>query len=206
MSKDQAKHEFTNLMTEMKQYEEAIALMAWDLRTKAPKKGVEQRSEVIGMFAQKVHQLSTSAEMKQLLEDLKDELDDPILKRSVELARKDFERNEKIPDQEYKEFVMLRSKAESVWEEAKNTNNFSLFEPYLEKIVDFNRRFANYWGYEDHIYNALLDQYEPGMTVQILDQVFPPVREKLTELVQKIQQSNVKIDSSKILVSFSKQQ
>ena len=50
--------------------------------------------------------------------------------------------------------------------------DFELFRPYLEKIVDMNKRFIDYWGYKGNKYNTLLDLYEPGMTVEVLDQVF----------------------------------
>ena len=65
--------------------------------------------------------------------------------------------------------MILQSKAENIWEEAREKSDFALFKPYLEKIVEMNKRFIGYWGYEENKYNTLLDLYEPGMTVDVLD-------------------------------------
>jgi carboxypeptidase Taq len=81
---------------------------------------------------------------------------------------------------------VLQSKAESVWEDARAQSDFSMFEPYLEKIVDFKKRFVNYWGHEGNPYNPLLDLYEPGVTVDVIDRVFGQVREHIVPLVKAV--------------------
>ncbi len=60
-----------------------------------------------------------------------------------------------------------------------------MFAPYLEKLIDFNKRFISYWGYEDHPYNALLDIFEPGVTVKVLDQLFSELKEAIIPLIKK---------------------
>ncbi|MBB6452254.1 carboxypeptidase Taq [Salirhabdus euzebyi] len=197
--------EFLDYLAEMESYGEAISLMAWDLRTKAPKKSVKLRSNTIGVLSQKIHQMSTSDKMKQFISELKGNTEDEIIHKSVLECEKDYERNAKIPDDEYKAYVMLQAEAESVWEEAREKSDFAMFQPYLEKLVDYNIKFANYWGYEKNIYDALLDMYEPGVTVEVLDQVFPALRDSLTPLIEKVQQSNHKPDTSSILVPFPKE-
>ena len=47
-----------------------------------------------------------------------------------------------------------------------------MFRPYLEELVEITKRFIGYWGYKGSKYNTLLDMYEPGMTVEKLDNVF----------------------------------
>ncbi len=79
----------------------------------------------------------------------------------------------------------MTSKAETAWEEARAASDFSMFAPYLEKLIDFNKRFISYWGYEDHPYNALLDIFEPGVTVKVLDQLFSELKEAIIPLVKK---------------------
>ncbi|MDC3415332.1 carboxypeptidase M32 [Aquibacillus salsiterrae] len=198
-------HEFLEFLKEQKAYEEALALIQWDLRTKAPKKGLEQRSEVIGMLSQKLHQLSTSDQMKYYIDSLKGQTEDEIIAKSIEVCQEDYERNSKIPEQEYKEFITVRSKSETVWQEAREKNDFSLLQPYLEQLVEFNKKFANYWGYEKNIYDALLDLYEPGMTTETLDTVFPPLRKALTDLVSKVTDATVKPDSALLKHHFPKE-
>lgn len=192
--------EFNELVKTIKHYNEAIAMLYWDLRTGAPKKGVPERAEVIGMLSAEAFNLSTSSKMEECLnffneEENKSKLD-KIMQAVVRECRKEFDKFRKIPADKYKEYVMLTSEAESVWEEAKLTNNFELFKPFLEKIVDFNLDFIELWGYKDNKYDTLLDFYEPGMTVEKLDRIFGDLRNKLVPLVAKIKESKQVDDSA----------
>lgn len=184
--------QFTDHMKKLKAYNEAVSLLYWDLRTGAPKKGVDLRSETIAVISSDIFIMSTSDEFGELITSLeakKEELD-PVMLRSVEEARKQYDLSKKIPADEYKEFVILQSKAESVWETAKDTDDFSLFQPYLEKMVATTKKMIGYWGEKNgSAYNTLLDQYEPGMTTEILDEVFGDLRSRIIPLVQKIADS-----------------
>ena len=90
-------------------------------------------------------------------------------------------------------------------EEAKEKNDFSMLQPYLEKIVDYKRRFIDYWGYEDNKYNVLLNQYEPGMTTDVLDKVFGELREAIIPLLKNITESTQKPDTSMLFKPFPKE-
>lgn len=206
MTKSNLEKDFLAYLQEIDAYHELISLAHWDLRTKIPKKGVESRSKAIGILSAKVHEMQTSDKMKQFIDELKNKTDDEVIQKAVEECELDYERNHKIPQAEYKEYVTLQGQAEAAWQEAREKADFQLFQPYLEKLVEFNKRFANYWGYEGHIYDALLDQYEPGMTVKTLDEVFPALRESLTQLREKVNNSKANVDSSIVLGYFPKEQ
>ncbi|GIN85714.1 carboxypeptidase M32 [Heyndrickxia sporothermodurans] len=198
--------EFLEYVKKMQAYNEALGLIYWDLRTGAPKNGVDQRSEVVGMLSSEVFQMSTSEEMAAYIASLKgnEELSE-VTKKTLEECQKDYDRNKKIPANEYKEYVVLQSKAESIWEEARAKSDFKMFQPYLEKIVAYQKKFINYWGYEGNKYNTLLDMYEPGITVDILDKVFGEVRDAIIPLVKKISESNNKPETSFLYEYFSKE-
>lgn len=113
--------EFFDLLKRVSHYVEAIALMHWDLRTGAPKKGSDDRAESIGQLSADVFQIQTSDRMKELIDILlahAEELSEDTVK-AAELAKKDYDHNKKIPEDEYKEYVILTSKAETAWEDAK---------------------------------------------------------------------------------------
>lgn len=192
-AKDELVQEFKAYVRKIVDYNEAVSLLFWDLRTGAPKKGVAQRAEVIGTLSAEVFRLSTSPQMEEYLHALSQPGVYPQLDRitqaMVREGKRELERNKKIPPDRYEAFVVLTSQAESVWEEAKHTSDFSLFQPYLEKIVAMTREFIDYWGYKEDKYDTLLDQYEPGMTVRQLDAIFAPLRERTVQLVQAIRQS-----------------
>ncbi|WNQ09184.1 carboxypeptidase M32 [Paenibacillus aurantius] len=185
--------EFRQLVAKIKSYEEAIGLIYWDMRTGAPKKGLASRSEVVGQLSGESFKLSVSPQMGELLayfpeNGREDELD-TINRRVVRETRKEYERSVKIPPDKYQAYVVLTSQAESAWEECKHTSDYAKFQPYLEKIVAANLEFIDLWGYEGTKYNTLLDMYEPGMTVEKLDQVFGALRDKLVPLVSAIASS-----------------
>lgn len=197
---------FLEYLKKMSSYQEAIGLMYWDLRTGAPKKGVEQRSEAIGQLSEDAFEMSISSEMKSYIDqlsetDVQDQLSE-ITKKAVEECRKEYERNTKIPAKEFKEYVILQSNAESMWEDARAKSDFPMFQPYLEKIVEYKKRFVNYWGYEGNPYNTLLDLYEPGITVDVLDRVFGQVREHIVPLLQAVVEATDKPETSFLFKRF----
>ncbi|KAA0550182.1 carboxypeptidase M32 [Bacillus sp. BGMRC 2118] len=207
---EQVEKQFLDHVKKMSAYSEAIGLIHWDLRTGAPKNGVEQRSEVLGVLSSEVFSLSTSKEMEEYLQILStpesQEKLSEVTRKSVEECKKNYERNKKIPAEEYREYVVLQSKAESIWETAKANSDFALFQPYLEKLVDYNKKFIEYWGYEGNKYNTLLDDYEPGVTVEVLDRVFGQLREKIVPLVSAIADSSHKPNTDFLFQVFPKEQ
>ncbi|MGG3562540.1 carboxypeptidase M32 [Neobacillus rhizosphaerae] len=201
----QIEKEFLDYVKKMTAYHEALGVIYWDLRTGAPKQGVEQRSEVIGMLSSEVFKMSTSEEMAAYIASLSKAEVDEITKKILEECKKEYERNKKIPAEEYKEFVILQSKAESVWEEAKEKADFAMFSPYLEKLVEMTRRFISYWGHTEKRYDVLLDMYEPGMTTEVLDDVFGKLRESIVPLVKKISEADNKPTTDFLFKSFKKE-
>lgn len=201
--------QYLEYMTKMESYKEALSLIFWDLRTGAPKKGVDRRSDVIGVLSAEVFNMSTSEEMAaylaQLLQEDVFKILNDVTKASLLETKKNYDQNKKIPAKEYQEYVVLSTKAETVWEEAKANSDFATLQPYLEKLVDYNKNFIEYWGYEDNKYNTLLDLYEPGVTVTILDEVFGRLKSRIVPLVKAIQNSKVQPRSSDLLVPFSKE-
>jgi carboxypeptidase Taq len=203
----ETKEQFLSYVKKMTAYNEALSLIFWDLRTGAPKNGVEQRSEVIGMLSSDVFEMSTSSEMAAYLAKLTPQMQqlDIVTQKLLEECQKEYDRNKKIPAEEYKEYVILQSKAESIWEEAKEKADFAMFQPYLEQLVQFNKRFIKYWGYETNPYNTLLDMYEPGITVEVLDRVFGELREQIVPLVHKISEASNKPKTDFLYTEFPKE-
>lgn len=200
---------FMEYLKKMSSYEEALSLIGWDLRTGAPKKGVEQRSEVIGDLSEELFQMSISHEMKNYIDRLSEEhaqnIISDITKKSLQECKKTYDQNSQIPAHEYKAYVILQSQAEIIWEEARAKSDFGMFQPYLEKIVDYKKRFVHYWGYEGHPYNTLLDLYEPGVTVDMIDHVFSQVREHIVPLLQAVTESENQPNTSFLFQHFPAQ-
>ena len=205
----ETEQEYREFIRKIAAYNEALALIFWDLRTGAPKKGVNQRSEVIGQLSSDVFKMTVSEEMARYIAVLSSEEAKQSIDRTtammMEKTIEEYERNKKIPADEYREFVILRSKSESAWEEAREKGDFSIFQPYLEQVVSYTRKFTEYWGYEENPYNTLLDMYEPGVTVSVLDEVFAELRERIVPLVKAISESSHKPETSFLYRHFPKE-
>lgn len=201
--------EFRKYVKKIEQYEEAIGVLHWDLRTGAPKKGMDSRSEVIGMLSTELFKMTISDQMGQYLDTYTQPKEyaklDQVNQKIVTECKKEYDRSKKIPPEQYEEYVVLTSQSESAWEEAKEQSDFAKFQPYLEKIIDFNKKFIELWGRKGTPYDTLLDMYEPDMTVAKLDQVFGELRNKLVPLVADIKQSEHTPDSSLLYQSFDQQ-
>jgi len=201
---------FRQLVKKIQSYNEALAVVYWDMRTGAPRKGIAARSEAVGTLSGEAFKLQTSDEMGHYVTALmeKDNFGqlDEINRKVVSECHKEYERSKKIPHDKYEAYVVLTSQAESAWEEAKESSDFDSFKPYLEKIVAFNQEFIDLWGYKETRYDTLLDMYEPDMTVAKLDQVFGELREKLVPLVSAIQHAANKPDTTVLRQQFDKEQ
>ena len=184
-------------------------LVSYDNMIFMPKKALEQRSEVLGYLSTEIFKLRTSDKIKEFIDyfdpimDTLNDLDKAIIKN----IKKNYNQIKNIPEDKYREFMMAAPISEAAWEEAKEKNDFSIYEPHLEKMVKFSREFAEYYGYEDNKYDALLNIYEPGMTVKKLDKIFGELRDGILEILEYIEKSNkfIKRDVLKGKFSIEKQ-
>ena len=92
--------------------------------------------------------------------------------RQVEELKRSYDRLSGIPADEYMDYAMLTNEASDVWHRAKETSDFALFAPVLEKLVAYNRKFAGYYDSSKKPYDALLDEYERGADMAFLDTFF----------------------------------
>jgi carboxypeptidase Taq len=197
--------EFKEHLQKIEYINNAVSLAYWDMRVSIPKKGIPYRGQLIGYLSSEAYKLQTSDTMKSYIdyfETLQD-LDD-VTKAMVANAKRGYERTKKIPEDRYREYVVLTSDAEAAWEDAKEKSNFSIFKPYLEKIVGFQKEFADYWGYKNNRYDALLDDYERGITVEIIDEVFAEVRNAIVSLLNRIKDNGTVINTEFLKRNFPK--
>jgi carboxypeptidase Taq len=185
---------FKELDQRITYYNDLLSLAGWDLQTGAPKKGRANFSKAKGALSEEVFKLTISEEMGRCLEQLSapevyGQLDE-VTRACVRERKHTYSKQNKIPADVYKEFVILTSDAHSVWEQAKENNDFEHYRPTLENIVETMKKFIEYYGYEGHPYDALLDDYEPGLTVAKLDPLFADLRKNTIELLQKIQKAD----------------
>ena len=169
-------------------YGAANSALYLDSVTVAPKDTSEGRGVAMGILAGEEHKLFASPETGELLDCLESNRDklDARQARQTELLRRSYTQLSRIPADEYMEYAMLTNEASDVWHRAKEQNDFELFRPVLEKLVAFNRKFAGYYDSTKAPYDALLNEYERGMTMEKLDAFFAALREKIVPVIRAV--------------------
>ena len=171
-------------------YNHAMGVLGVDASTAAPSASAQERGKTMAVLSGVMYGLIANPENRELADYLTahaDELD-AQRRRQVELMKKSFEQISRIPQEEYVAYQVLLNEADSVWRKAKAENDFDSFAPVLEKIFDYNRKFAGYYNPQLPAYDALLNEYEEGLTMQTLDAFFAQLREAIVPLVHAIAQ------------------
>lgn len=188
---------------------ELSALSGWDALTGMPKDAGHFRAEVDAYLAEKTFQLSTGAGREKLLTNLEADGSplDALGQLVLEKARKDFDLTGKIPEEDFIAFQKILSQAQDFWAQAREANDYNIFKPYVEKIIGYLKQFIPLWQTNEKTpYDVLLNQYEPGLTVAKLDQVFEQVKKGVTILRERLAESGSVPDDTFLHRRVTKQQ
>lgn len=196
-SKDPTFAKLKKMSYENTVYQSIYQVLEWDQETYMPPGAIEVRSQQIELISGFVHRQKTSPTFKKTLAQLVDLTsgtpltDQWALPESACLRQwhRDFEKESKLPSSFVKECAKNSSASLSAWSQAKHQANFSLFAPFLEKSVLLARKKTKFLGYKEHPYDALLDSYEPGMTVSKLIPLFEELKTALTQLLSAIKEA-----------------
>ena len=193
----QSLDELKNLDRKVKRMEKIAALASWDQQTYMPGRAAEERSEQLALLGSMIHDMTISPKMGQLLASLgaddanpggAEELSD-LDRAFVREAYRRFRKATKLPGDLVEEMAREKSLAQAVWVEARKSNRFDEFAPSLKKVIALTHRAAEHLGYDDHIYDALLDDYEPGMRTAEVQEVFADLGRRLADLSARIGES-----------------
>ena len=168
-------------------YHYALALIEVDESTAAPTDSAEGRSEAVGLLSMEQYQLLTGDELGGLLEAAAGLELDPQAAAEVRELRRARDRYTKIPPAEFAADSRVFPLSQTAWHRAKASGDFSLFAPWLEKIVEIRRRWAGYLAPEKDVYDVWLDYYQNGLTMAQADPFFAALRGKIVPLLAEIQ-------------------
>ena len=190
--------ELKSCLAEISDLTAVAQLLGWDKETQMPKGAAASRATQTATMARLLHQKNTAPRLKELLSELEPTLKDAdsLDGALIRLLRLDYDRKSKLPTDFVTEFAAAKSVSGSVWEAARQQNDWAAFLPHLEKMFDFARRSADYYGFESHPYDALLWDYDPGLQTADIKQVFADVRQFTVPLLTKIVAAGENIDYS----------
>jgi carboxypeptidase Taq len=169
----------------------ALSLLHWDQEVYMPPKGAMARGQQIATLSALSHRLFTAKEMGTLLEDLREQADhmQPDDAKLVEETLYDYRRATCLPEKFVHAFAEECSNAYEAWVVARKESRFAFFQPHLEKLVTLLRQKADLLGYNGSPYNALLEDYERGMTAEELSRIFGDLAVKQSALIERIMAS-----------------
>ncbi len=187
----------------------ASALLAWDQQTYMPVMGSNSRADQLATLDKLSHELFTTDAIGRLLQDLKPEADehgyDSDEASLVRVTQRDYDKARRVPPALVEEISRTSALAIDAWTKARANSSFVEFQPLLTKIVDLEIELANHLGYTDHIYDALLDQYEPDMKTAQVDAIFGGLKPELVALVHAIAPRADRVDGTCLSREYDEQ-
>jgi len=165
----------------------AIALLGWDQQVNMPRGGAEDRGLQLSLLSSIIHEKATAPEAGKRIEAL------VSYGKTLD------------PDSDDARLIKVAARlAQSAWEEAKEKDDFAIFQPHLEKIVEMRRQYASFFEPYKHIYDPLLDDFEPGMSTQDVKDIFAAVRPVQVALLKQIA-ARPQVDDSFLHITYPEQ-
>lgn len=160
------------------------ARLEWDQETIMPDNAIDDRIEEVAALEQLLHSRRSSDELCGLLETVDDEGLSDIQSRMVELIKRDFERNQKVPEDLAVALAKTTSSAHGKWIKCRQDNDFKSFAPVLAEVISLRQQEgqALATGTNRNAYDALLQDYEPGNSTEAISEMFDAMRAPLVEL------------------------
>jgi carboxypeptidase Taq len=166
----------------------SASLLSWDQQVLMPPRGAEVRAQQLGTLGKLAHELFTSDEIGNLLEELRpyeESLDRESVEASlIRVARRDFEKAVRVPPDLSAEIMRVGAQSFNVWVEARAKSDYESFRPSLERLVELKHRYVECHPPGDELYDTLLDDYEPGMKAAEVRAIFDRLKEVLIPLVE----------------------
>ena len=177
-----------NRATELTNLNNILALLQWDQEVMMPPTASPERAEQFGVLSGIIHRKISDPQLGALLQQAAEYSADQTVadQALVRVLQREHDKNTKLPEDFVTDFARITSESLPVWVSARQQSDFGIFQPVLEKIIAMCRQQADYLGYTDHPYDALLDLYEEGLTTQEVTAIFAGLKPELIELVKSL--------------------
>jgi carboxypeptidase Taq len=179
----------------------SVALLQWDQETMMPPRGAELRARQLSLLSSLLHRQQTDPRVGEWLEAAESDADlaaDGAVRANLREARRVYERATRLPESLVREMAETFSLAMEAWKTAREQSDFASFAPWLEKVVRLNRAKAECLGAGSgrEMYDALLDEYEPGADSARVGELFDALREQLVPLIAELADAPRRPDAS----------
>src|SRR5574341_2407361 len=167
-------------------------VLGWDQRTMMPPKGAAVRAEQLATVQRVAHEKFTSDEIGRLLDHLRPyeeslpyDSDEASL---IRVARRDYEKARRVPGELRAEMTRTAALATEAWIEARKKSDYASFVPHLQKNVELKHKYIECFDESDHVYDILLDDFEPQMKTAEVRVVFDDLKKDLVPLIAAVRE------------------
>ncbi|MFC6720779.1 carboxypeptidase M32 [Halobacteriaceae archaeon SHR40] len=164
---------------------DAGSVLGWDQQVMMPPGGTPARSKQSSTLSTLQHELLTDEQLGEWLGELDGAVDDEK-QAVVREVRRDHERANRVPEDLVERISEASSEALPVWEEAKEEADFSLFEETLAELVELRREYAEAIDPDRDPYEVLVEDYEPYLDIETIEEILGQLRSELPALVEAI--------------------
>ncbi len=182
-------------LAELEDLRHAAQLLGWDQQTMMPPRGGPGRAEALGTVARISHEMFISSDTGRLLDAATAALDgagaDSDDARLITVTRRHWEKARQVPAELAAELVRSASIGQEAWVQAREQSNFGQFVPYLERNLELARQYADCLQGFDCTYDALLDDYDPGLKTADVAVVFDQLKAELVPMIATVTSSQV---------------
>ena len=185
-----------NKLDEVKQVLDSIgalrytsSILRWEMDTVAPKKSHQYLIDVSSNYEVEAFKISTSDDYINKVRNLinSEEFNnlDEIEKKYILELEDDYNKFKKIPTDFYEKHCKLSSNSLNAWVDAKNKNDYSIFKPYLLKIIESTKKLYNYmYPNSSNIYDCMLNDYEKGITSDFINNLFNELKLEIIPIIK----------------------
>ncbi|VVT25885.1 Thermostable carboxypeptidase 1 [Roseovarius sp. EC-HK134] len=156
--------------------------LGWDQETMMPRGAADQRAEESGAMQAVLHARRVDPARGDVLAEAEGQATEPVARAQLRHIRRDYERAVKVPGDLAVALARLTSRAQGQWAEARAADDYAAFAPVLAEVVRLKREEAAALSAGGTLYDALLEDYEPGMSAAKLDAMFAEMRPRLVAL------------------------
>lgn len=196
--------EYKNFSQKIADLNYSAAVLQWDQETYLPPKGADIRGRQVATLTEMAHEMFTSVNFGTLLQRLTDRKElNEIQKRNIELSWEDYQKRKKFPSEFVRRMAVTTQQSFHSWIKARKENDFKFFKTDLQKILVLKKEEAFLLGFENHPYDALLDDHDKGSNQQLLDNLFDGLRGPLGNILDKIS-SKAQVEDGFLRLFFPK--
>lgn len=182
------------------------ALVEWDQQTQMPPGAAASKARHVEVLSKLSHEMEVADETGSLIAAAEKEVAsatyDSFDASLVRVARRGYDRARKLPTDLVAEMSRVTAMAHEDWVKARQNDDFAAFVPSLTKILELKQREIACKGYKEHPYDALLDNFEIGLTAADVDSMFSELRVELVPLVKAITERADAVDDSPVHQEF----